>query len=72
METIVVYGPQGCGKTRNANRIREHFGLALIVDGWDGNSTLRRGTLALTNVAPPYRLKVRAIAYADLPAGVRI
>lgn len=29
---VIVYGPQGCGKTRNANTLALEFGCAVIVD----------------------------------------
>ena len=32
-ESIVVFGPPGCGKTTNANRIRKAMGLKFIADG---------------------------------------
>lgn len=31
-ESIVVYGPQGCGKTTAAQALATHFGLHTIVD----------------------------------------
>jgi len=34
-KSVIVYGPQGCGKTRHAERIRKHFGLDSIVDDFD-------------------------------------
>lgn len=30
--SVVVYGPQGCGKTRNADALRQHFGLEHVRD----------------------------------------
>lgn len=33
--SIVVYGPQGCGKTRAAQALAKHFGLDTIVDDAD-------------------------------------
>ncbi len=50
MSTIIIYGPQGCGKTRNAQVIAKHFKLSKIVEGWNGVDELEDGTLALTNV----------------------
>ncbi len=50
MSTIIVHGPQGCGKTRNAAAIAAHFGCTQIVDEWDGCAPLPAGTLALTNI----------------------
>lgn len=32
IEHIIVTGPQGCGKTRNAERIRKHFGCANVIE----------------------------------------
>lgn len=54
---LVVYGPIGCGKTANANRIAKVFGVTTVIDDWDGKSSLYRpgaDTLALTRVPPPY------------------
>lgn len=34
-KSIIVYGPQGCGKTRYAERIAKHFGLTIINDADD-------------------------------------
>ena len=30
--TIVIHGPQGCGKTRNAEALRVHYGLDSIIE----------------------------------------
>ncbi len=51
--SIVVHGPQACGKTRNAKRIAAHFGLKKVVDDWEGRSAIpQSGALVLTNVDP--------------------
>lgn len=34
-QTVIIYGPQGCGKSRAAERIRQHFGLERILDNVD-------------------------------------
>jgi len=34
-ESIIVYGPRGCGKSLNAVSIARHFGLARILDDQD-------------------------------------
>ena len=31
-KTVIVYGPQGCGKTLNAERLRKYFGCTLVVE----------------------------------------
>lgn len=30
--SIIIYGPQGCGKTKNAEKLRRFFGMDEIVD----------------------------------------
>ncbi|MEW8000692.1 MAG: hypothetical protein AB2795_19275 [Candidatus Thiodiazotropha endolucinida] len=60
--TVVVYGPQGCGKTMVAEQLKEHFGCTEVKDDeWDGSTLLREGELALTNVPPPYAVSVQKI-----------
>ena len=46
---IIVQGPQGCGKTRNAGRFAAYFGCDRIVDDWDGEAPLPERALALTH-----------------------
>lgn len=47
--TLVVHGPQGCGKTRNANLLRDRFGCRDVVDEWDPQTApLEEGKLHLT------------------------
>jgi hypothetical protein len=75
-KSVIVYGPQGCGKTLNAQRIAKHFGLTRIEDDYDGSRFRATGTLYLTNrtrkeIDPSGMLR-RAVAYADLPAAVRM
>ena len=39
--SVITYGPQGCGKTRNAQALAKHFGLNHIIDDGEdecGNS----------------------------------
>lgn len=31
-KSVIVYGPQGCGKTRDAERMRKYFGLDRVVE----------------------------------------
>ncbi len=30
--SIIIYGPQGCGKTRHAEILRKHYNMAEVVD----------------------------------------
>ncbi|UQA71928.1 ATP-binding protein [Stenotrophomonas maltophilia] len=48
--SVVIYGPQRCGKTTNAQELREHFGLREVLDDWDGHTAYPlHDTLVLTN-----------------------
>jgi hypothetical protein len=50
-KSLVIYGPQGCGKTQNAEKLRKRYGLREVVDGWEpGQPTRISGVLYLTNV----------------------
>jgi hypothetical protein len=49
---LIVYGPAGSGKTRNAEKLMRHFGCTRIVDEWDGKRPLVDGDVALTQSAP--------------------
>lgn len=48
-KSVIVYGPQGCGKTRWADRIAKNFGLDVIVDDWGCSVFSPHCTLYLTN-----------------------
>lgn len=41
MPGVIIYGPQACGKTKNAEKFRAHFGCANIVDGAEWPRTKR-------------------------------
>jgi hypothetical protein len=51
--SIVIHGPQGCGKTMNAQRLRRHFGLLAVVEmddhPWQRRQIANFGALLLTN-----------------------
>jgi ATPase related to the helicase subunit of the Holliday junction resolvase len=52
-ESIIVYGPPGCGKTLNAVVLARHFGLARILDDQDPHALppgVATDTLLLTSV----------------------
>jgi len=50
--TLIVHGPQGCGKTRYAMALANQFACTHIVEDWNGSDPLRSSALALTNLAP--------------------
>jgi hypothetical protein len=49
---IVIYGEQGSGKSRHADKLLAHFGKSVLVDDWDGVSALPPDALALTSEHP--------------------
>ena len=54
--SVIVYGPQGCGKTRNAGVMMRHFGLKHLIDNgfdefgnpWNYDDPIPNDTLVLT------------------------
>lgn len=49
-KSVLVYGPQGCGKTTNAPVIAKALGLNNIHDNWEpGAAVALLDTLVLTN-----------------------
>lgn len=63
-KSIIVYGPQGCGKTRYAERIAKHFGLSSFVDGFDPVRTgiILYGMLYLTNNMRTPEIRARNVS----------
>ena len=49
---VIIYGPQGCGKTTQAQVLAKHYGLTNILDEWDPSQGLTFNTLALTVQKP--------------------
>lgn len=49
--SIIVHGPQGCGKTRNALKLAAAFGLKRILDNYQGTvkDVPKQNALILTN-----------------------
>lgn len=48
---LIIYGPEGCGKTRYAQVLARHFGKEIIIDDWSGHNpkTATLDALYLTN-----------------------
>ncbi|WP_191126167.1 dATP/dGTP diphosphohydrolase domain-containing protein [Mesorhizobium sp. B2-1-2] len=72
MNTVIVYGPQGCGKTTNAEALLKHFGCEGIEDGWSLNEHIQAGALHLTDeraddleIAHKHGLPGHIISFAD-------
>jgi adenylate kinase family enzyme len=55
MKSVVVYGPQGCGKTQHADRLQKHFGLHSVHEDFESlqrSSIQATGTLYISNTDP--------------------
>jgi len=51
MNSIIVYGPPGCGKTLQKNIIANYFNKSYIVDGWAPGDNIPDNALIFTNVS---------------------
>ncbi|KEZ00641.1 hypothetical protein AI27_05600 [Sphingomonas sp. BHC-A] len=45
---VIVFGAAGCGKSRNAELLRQMLGCSKIVDSWEPGQRLVDGALHLT------------------------
>lgn len=75
--SVIVHGPQGCGKTQNCQALARHFGLRQIVDNayssnWPRILASMPPTLFLTHERPqfpagtaPEDHGAQVIAYVD-------
>lgn len=61
--SVLVYGPQGCGKTRHSEALAAHFGVGKVVDDWRPGDPVEPGALHLSQVEVP-----GAVAYESLKA----
>lgn len=66
--TVILFGPQGTGKTRHAEALRLRLGCVRIVDEWFGEPLLP-GDLALTNMS---LLDLQRVNPQHLPAGTQL
>lgn len=69
-KTIIVYGPQGCGKSHNAGRIARAFGLDRVIDEWEPGDPAppKQGALVLTHETPDTASsrRYRVFSFADV------
>lgn len=66
--SVIVAGPAGCGKTRNAEKIAAWLGLKLVYDSWDGGPFPAFDTLVLTNRADVPNARSYASVMAEIEA----
>lgn len=66
-KSVIVYGPQGCGKTRHAEALAAHFGVGRVVDEWMPGDPVEVDALHLCQVEVP-----GAVAYESLKAELEL
>lgn len=59
MTTVILYGPQGSGKTLTVEKIKDAFSCSGTVDEWREGASLTPNAIHITNAVPK-----------TLPAGV--
>ncbi len=65
-QSIIIIGPQGCGKTRNAKRLAKTYGLESIMDEITPDCILpKQDHLILTNTLTPDMRGMKVIQFAD-------
>lgn len=64
--SVLVHGPMGCGKTRNSEALRRHFGMRHILDGWTPGDPVPPHTLILTYHEPQWSSssRVRIVSFS--------
>ena len=60
-QTVILYGPQGIGKTTIAPALAAALHCPSIQDDWNGAAPLPDGALAITNTT--YTLPAGAVAF---------
>lgn len=71
LAAVLVYGPQGCGKTTNAQRIRQALGLLHVIDDWQPGDPKPADTLLLTCIDDEGLPRRRALSFAEAMLLVR-
>lgn len=67
--SIVITGPQGCGKSRNAHRLSHAFGLKRVIDE---GAELRPRRIPQTGALVLTTRSEQELREAGLPPGVRV
>lgn len=62
-KSILIVGPQGCGKTLHAEALRQHFGCTLVHDDWRPSHGIVADALMLTSRRPGGQLPYLSEAF---------
>jgi len=48
---IIIYGPKGCGKTKEIEYFKSRFrNITKVIDGWNGDKIIGNNMLLITNM----------------------
>lgn len=72
MQTLIVVGSQGCGKTQLAERMRAFFGFSQVIDTPHETNVIPRGVLYLTDSVsnPPAHARILSFTEAKQLMGL--
>lgn len=71
-KSVLVFGPQGSGKTTHAEALRKHFDLAAVLEDWvPGDPWPMTDHLVLSHMVPPDCRRRRAIPIEKALAKLR-
>lgn len=68
--SLVISGPQGCGKSRHAKALARYYGKTRVIDDWIPGTPIPGNALALTHEtrlinAIPFKNAMRAAGLAN-------
>jgi hypothetical protein len=66
MKSVIIYGPQGCGKTRNAAMLMRYFGLKRVIEEYHYGKFPLHGALVLLNARPHIDDARRIYSYDEI------
>lgn len=72
MQTLIVVGSQGCGKTQLAEQMRDFFGFSQVLDSPHETEVIPSGVLYLTNAIsnPPDDARILSFGEAKRLMGL--
>jgi hypothetical protein len=72
MNTHIVHGPQGCGKSHNLAEIATKLQADMVVEEWAPDDGLLPGALHLTNATPealaPFSDQAQVLGFTEVMA----
>lgn len=60
---VIITGPPGCGKTRNAGRLLRFYNRAFVIEDWKAGDATPDGALCLTRDIVPGAIPFNAVEH---------